>query len=444
MTLVRIHPWSTMIELHPVCSLLPELLPSDSKYFEMSLFENDLDRKINHKQLQIADASFKITKAKRNLLVFISHQISDENGENISSSSDPSLFSSSKSWTVRIEGKLEGYGRKINKKFTTFFKKIIVDINNGNDLIECNLSPLAITDSHQLQNQSQVEGQNSSSPSFLFKGMENESFEIKRKFPSDDSNPINLKIFLYPNHQTDRFKLSDPLALLLDTKIASRPQIIVSLWKYIKIHKLQESDEKKSIVNDESLKMLFGVDKMSFTDLPALIEPHLLPEEPFMINYSIPPFTCLESRKNVNEGVAASSINTNSLINNENRNANANETGKNEQNSIVIENLEIELEDTTRAKTANQTIISLTREIGALDQKMIEVSNALKHAKATIKVLEEFSKDPREWLLQALKRQAKDYQIILGDASINIEDARQSEYYSDYWDLVKIYSKLNK
>jgi SWI/SNF-related matrix-associated actin-dependent regulator of chromatin subfamily D len=62
-------------------------------------------------------------------------------------------------------------------------------------------------------------------------GTDYESIDIKRK---GDVN-VNCKIILATDSNPQRYKLSPPLADLLDTKVDAKPQIVMGLWNYCKV-----------------------------------------------------------------------------------------------------------------------------------------------------------------------------------------------------------------
>ena len=66
-------------------------------------------------------------------------------------------------------------------------------------------------------------------------------------------------------------KLSKPLAKFLGTKKESRPQVTKKLWDYFKEHDLQNPNDKREIIMDETLKDIFGVEKMTMFQLSKYV-----------------------------------------------------------------------------------------------------------------------------------------------------------------------------
>lgn len=58
------------------------------------------------------------------------------------------------------------------------------------------------------------------------------------------------------------FKLSEPLAALLEVDKLSRPQVVKQLWVYIKGNDLQNPSNKREIMCDGRFRAVFGVDKI--------------------------------------------------------------------------------------------------------------------------------------------------------------------------------------
>eukprot|EP00850_Spirogloea_muscicola_P019100 SM000183S03994 [mRNA] locus=s183:153181:162341:- [translate_table: standard] len=55
----------------------------------------------------------------------------------------------------------------------------------------------------------------------------------------------------------------------------SRPMALKRVWEYIKVHSLQDPQERRKIVFDDKLKTLFRVEEARTTDLMKLLSPHL-------------------------------------------------------------------------------------------------------------------------------------------------------------------------
>jgi chromatin remodeling complex protein RSC6 len=58
-----------------------------------------------------------------------------------------------------------------------------------------------------------------------------DGFEVKRLGDVD----CKAKIIIHLVQSRDRFKLAEPLAELLGMRVASRTEVVVALWEYIKV-----------------------------------------------------------------------------------------------------------------------------------------------------------------------------------------------------------------
>lgn len=83
------------------------------------------------------------------------------------------------------------------------------------------------------------------------------------------------------------YKISHSLASILGIQMDTRPRIIMHLWQFIRTHKLTDPDDKKLVICNPVLKEIFKVDKMSFAQLPSLLNAHLSLPDPIEIDYVI-------------------------------------------------------------------------------------------------------------------------------------------------------------
>lgn len=332
-------------------ALLDELLPSHSLFFQLQALEREIDGRILSKQLQIADASFKTSKVKRNLKIFVSNTTEDvqlESGETVPS------------WILRVEGKLETYGRHgrlANRKLSHYFQSMHIEFEPAGggekELVEWSNGP----------------------------GVpESDGFELRRQgVPGSRRVTIVLRLAASP----ETFRLAPGLATVLALETGSRPEVVLALWQYIKLHKLQESDEKKQILNDRALTELFGTDRMTFSELPDLVQPHLLPLEPVVIDYDL-----------VLDGSGG---------------------------DLLVQDVEVELEDPNKTRPpVAPAIAALQREIGMAEQRLSECVGALRTAQATARVLEAMARDPVACAAQLMARQTADLEVVVGEGEVAV------------------------
>lgn len=181
------------------------------------------------------------------------------------------------SWTLRIEGRLvddvplagaPAAPRPAPRKFTSFFKKIYVELDKS--------------EFEQSENWS-VEWNRSGAVEDV------DGFEIKRRSATEST----VHIFLHLDHTPERFQVSQALASVIgwvdwQSKTYTRTAVILQLWQYIRSHKLQKDpDNKANLTLDAPLRAVFGTDKTTYHDIPKLLTPHLFTPEPLQIAYSI-------------------------------------------------------------------------------------------------------------------------------------------------------------
>ncbi len=75
--------------------------------------------------------------------------------------------------------------------------------------------------------------------------------------------------------------LSKPLNLTpeLEAVIGKGPlprtEVVKKLWEYIKQHNLQNPQNKRNILADEKLKVIFGKDEVTMFEMTKLVSAHL-------------------------------------------------------------------------------------------------------------------------------------------------------------------------
>ena len=74
------------------------------------------------------------------------------------------------------------------------------------------------------------------------------------EFQRKGDEEINVTINLVRDETQERYKLSQPLADLLDTNEATRESVVGGIWEYVRAMGLQEDDENRRIVCDDQLR----------------------------------------------------------------------------------------------------------------------------------------------------------------------------------------------
>ncbi|QQP51621.1 Uncharacterized protein FKW44_013041, partial [Caligus rogercresseyi] len=163
-------------------------------------------------------------KLKRKLRIFISN------------TGLPGAEGNPPSWELRVEGRLMPEKDKPKRKFSSFFKSLVIELDKE-----------------------------------LY-GPDNHLVEWHRTSATQETDGF----------QPLQFKLDQRLARLLGVHTQSRPVIIAALWQYIKTHRLQDSNEKEFINCDPFLKQIFQAERIKFAEVPQRLNPLLHPPDPIV------------------------------------------------------------------------------------------------------------------------------------------------------------------
>ncbi|KAJ2552021.1 hypothetical protein GGH95_005835 [Coemansia sp. RSA 1836] len=103
---------------------------------------------------------------------------------------------------------------------------------------------------------------------------ENEKKQQRKKRVVDPNKPKRSTGLSKP------MKLSADLASFLGQKYAARTEVVKSLWKYIKEHDLQDSADKRYILCDEKLLVLFHESRLYMYTMNKLLNEHFIKPTP--------------------------------------------------------------------------------------------------------------------------------------------------------------------
>ncbi|KAH9889518.1 SWIB/MDM2 domain-containing protein [Cubamyces lactineus] len=71
------------------------------------------------------------------------------------------------------------------------------------------------------------------------------------------------------------YALSEPLAALLNVERLSRPQVVKQLWDYIKANNMQNPENRKEIICDDTFKAIFKCDRIDMFKMNKELGQHL-------------------------------------------------------------------------------------------------------------------------------------------------------------------------
>lgn len=225
-----------------------EIVPEIQAYQEMLDFERRLDFNITRRTLDIQESSRRPARIKKTLRIFLTNLFyTQQDG--------------APSWELRVEGRITDESRPVKRKFSSFFKSLVIELDSAiygpdNHLVEW----------HRTATTSETDG-----------------FQVRR--PGD--LPVKCTILFQLEHQPPHFKIDPRLARLLGKQTDTRPAVINALWQYIKTKTLQDSNEREYINNDNYLAQIFECKRMKFSEIPAKLSSLLSPPDPIVIHHSI-------------------------------------------------------------------------------------------------------------------------------------------------------------
>ncbi|XP_034718115.1 SWI/SNF-related matrix-associated actin-dependent regulator of chromatin subfamily D member 3b isoform X2 [Etheostoma cragini] len=350
-----------------------ELVPESQAYMDLLAFERKLDQTIMRKRVDIQEALKRPMKQKRKLRLYISNTFNPARPD--ADDSDGSIAS----WELRVEGKLLDDPGKQKKKFSSFFKSLVIELDKD----------LYGPDNHLVE---------SMRGSLLFQWhrtpttQETDGFQVKR--PGDVS--VRCTLLLMLDYQPPQFKLDPRLARLLGIHTQARSCIIQALWQYVKTNKLQDSHDKEYINCDKYFQQIFDCPRLKFSEIPQRLTNLLLPPDPIVINHVI-------------------------------------SVDPNDQKKTACYDIDVEVEDPLKGQmssflpsTANQ------QEIASLDNKIHETIESINQLKIQRDFMLSFSRDPKGYIQDWLKSQSRDLKLMT-DVVGNPEEERRAAFYHEPW-----------
>uniref|UniRef100_A0A6I8NAV6 SWI/SNF related BAF chromatin remodeling complex subunit D3 n=1 Tax=Ornithorhynchus anatinus TaxID=9258 RepID=A0A6I8NAV6_ORNAN len=340
-----------------------ELVPESQAYMDLLAFERKLDQTIMRKRVDIQEALKRPMKQKRKLRLYISNTFNPAKPD--ADDSDGSIAS----WELRVEGKLLDDPSKQKRKFSSFFKSLVIELDKDlygpdNHLVEWHRTPTT---------------------------QETDGFQVKR--PGDLS--VRCTLLLMLDYQPPQFKL-DPRLARLGLHTQSRSAIVQALWQYVKTNRLQDSHDKEYINGDKYFQQIFDCPRLKFSEIPQRLTALLLPPDPIVINHVI-------------------------------------SVDPSDQKKTACYDIDVEVEEPLKGQmnsfllsTANQ------QEISALDSKIHETIESINQLKIQRDFMLSFSRDPKGYVQDLLRSQSRDLKVMT-DVAGNPEEERRAEFYHQPW-----------
>ncbi|XP_061111908.1 SWI/SNF-related matrix-associated actin-dependent regulator of chromatin subfamily D member 3-like isoform X1 [Conger conger] len=341
-----------------------ELVPESQAYMDLLAFERKLDQTIMRKRVDIQEALKRPMKQKRKLRLYISNTFNPAKPD--ADDSDGSIAS----WELRVEGKLLDDPGKQKRKFSSFFKSLVIELDKDlygpdNHLVEWHRTPTT---------------------------QETDGFQVKR--PGDVS--VRCTLLLMLDYQPPQFKLDPRLARLLGIHTQTRSAIIQALWQYVKTNKLQDAHDKEYINCDKYFQQIFDCPRLKFSEIPQRLTNLLLPPDPIVINHVI-------------------------------------SVDPNDQKKTACYDIDVEVEDPLKGQMSSFLLSTANQqEIASLDNKIHETIESINQLKIQRDFMLSFSKDPKGYIQDWLKSQTRDLKMMT-DMVGNPEEERRAEFYHQPW-----------
>uniref|UniRef100_A0AAY5ETM6 DM2 domain-containing protein n=1 Tax=Electrophorus electricus TaxID=8005 RepID=A0AAY5ETM6_ELEEL len=333
-------------------------------YMDLLAFERKLDQTIMRKRVDIQEALKRPMKQKRKLRLYISNTFNPAKAD--AEDSDGSIAS----WELRVEGKLLDDPGKVKRKFSSFFKSLVIELDKD----------LYGPDNHLVEWHRTATTQ------------ETDGFQVKR--PGDVN--VRCTLLLMLDYQPPQFKLDPRLARLLGIHTQTRSCIIQALWQYVKTNKLQDSHDKEYINCDKYFQQIFDCPRLKFSEIPQRLTNLLLPPDPIVINHVI-------------------------------------SVDPNDQKKTACYDIDVEVEDPLKAQMSNFLLSTANQqEIASLDNKIHETIESINQLKIQRDFMLSFSRDPKGYIQDWLKSQSRDLRLMT-DVIGNPDEERRAEFYYQPW-----------
>eukprot|EP00074_Homo_sapiens_P106093 XP_024302654.1 SWI/SNF-related matrix-associated actin-dependent regulator of chromatin subfamily D member 3 isoform X1 [Homo sapiens] len=320
-----------------------ELVPESQAYMDLLAFERKLDQTIMRKRVDIQEALKRPMKQKRKLRLYISNTFNPAKPD--AEDSDGSIAS----WELRVEGKLLDDPSKQKRKFSSFFKSLVIELDKDlygpdNHLVEWHRTPTT---------------------------QETDGFQVKR--PGDLS--VRCTLLLMLDYQPPQFKLDPRLARLLGLHTQSRSAIVQALWQYVKTNRLQDSHDKEYINGDKYFQQIFDCPRLKFSEIPQRLTALLLPPDPIVINHVI-------------------------------------SVDPSDQKKTACYDIDVEVEEPLKGQMSSFLLSTANQqEISALDSKIHETIESINQLKIQRDFMLSFSRDPKGYVQDLLRSQSRDLKV---------------------------------
>ncbi|KAI0803365.1 hypothetical protein GGR55DRAFT_662999 [Xylaria sp. FL0064] len=373
------------------------------RYRELRDFERRLDATMTRKRLDIVDAVTRSTKRWKTLRIWITNTVENQIWQGNGINMDTFDFSSNLEPTYRV--KIEA--------------RLLDDDDDFNNNEEPQDSKSGADDADRMEEDGPTDAKSKTNKppryrfSHFFKALHvdfppnggaEQSVEWKKPervggaanlpaaadfdeltFKRNGDENLNITINLTRHEEPERYALSPELEDIIDMREATRQEIVMGVWEYIKMMGLQEDEEKRHFRCDELLRSAFGIETGSIPKLTDYISPHLRPLPPVQLPYTI----------RLDE-----------------------EFHKDPQPTVY--DVRVAVDDPLREQMSaflnNPGYAGMLKEVASLDDKLAMIIQAVHVSKAKHDFLSSLSEDPATFVRNWLSSQKRDLEVILGEA----------------------------
>jgi len=302
------------------------------------------------------------------------------------------------------------------RKFSFFFQKIVIKFDPSNE-----------------EKFADVEWQRQSGSSDI------DGFEVKRK----GNAPVKMKIVFHLNSYTQELKVSEELSAIIGIKQDTRPRIIHALWQYIKLNRLQDTENSKLILNNKEFQSIFGVEKMDITSIPVKLGDHLKNPDPIEIDYTIDSFNTQDAAS-LNDLIVT--IDDPHYLDISNFLSNIDNESVLFPKSLFYNKAESQPMRTE--KNSQSFAEKFYNKLAEYDRNINDLTEKLKKHKYKYDFYEAYAKDPIKFINNFHVQQNFLLKIVKEESSIidSRWDYQSAQYYKDYEDVLRDYTEnyLNK
>lgn len=331
-------------------------------------------------------------------------------------------------WTLRIEGAFSGESKlapEEQPKFSSFLSGATVEIFPNSDYPALQNNPSNIIEwKEQSNGTSAAPGANSSQWQF-------DGIDIKRSGVFN----IKTKIALMIKDHSSRLLLSTDMSQFFGKREASQQELVFAIWQYVlyknlfkkadaltqvsavaatnltslTISKSDEDSDFSYVQCDSILKHLLKVEGFKFKDLYKLIQPHLRPRQPIIIDYEV------DTTKSTTLGEVVIDIPV----------------------ELPLAFAKIQREIIESNKSTFENMSKSDAHLQYLNQRISLGIASLHKVNARELFYRELSEDPVGFLQNWLESQSETLKALKSEEGYNEETVRKAQYFKDHEELLK-------